>query len=149
MDHDKFLQLAIGLSKQSLNEARFPAGALIVINNEVVSQSVSAKFPAINHHSESDAIDEAMDKLQSQLTDCTLYCSMEPCLMCLSRAYWSGIRKIVFAIKRESVDASAYEGKHSDQALIEQFNAKIELIHVPHLEPAALKIYTEWKEKNK
>jgi tRNA(Arg) A34 adenosine deaminase TadA len=69
--------------------------------------------------------------------------------MCLSRAYWSGIRKIIFAIKKESIDPSAYEGKHSNQAIMEQFNTKIEIIHVPILEPAAIAFYSEWKTKNK
>lgn len=143
-----FLKQAIELSKMSFDQGLFPAGAVIARGDNVISESVSSIWPAANHHSETDAIDKAMDLLQTQLSDCTLYASMESCLMCLSRAYWAGIRKIVFAIPRSLVDSKlAYEGIHETNAILKTFNEPIELIHLKEFEALALETYLLWEKK--
>jgi len=146
----EFTKQAIEMAKQSLDEGAFPAGAVLVQNNQIISKNTSAKWPKIIFHAESKTIDEAMNKLNNQLTDCVLYCSMEPCLMCLSRAYWSGIRKIFFAIKKESVDyRTCYESNHDHHVLIEKFNENIDLIFVDELESLALENVRIWENSQK
>lgn len=144
-----FTKQAIEMAQRSFDEGAFPAGAILVKDGVVVSSNTSVKYPKIIYHAESKTIDEAMDKLDMQLTDCTLYTSMEPCLMCLSRAYWAGIRKIYFAIKKESVNYKiCYESNHNHFGLLEKFNEKIELVHITELEEAALKIVFTWQKQN-
>lgn len=143
------LKQAIKMAQQSFNEGSFPAGAVIVNEGEVITQTTSASFPKINFHAESKAIDNAINELNQQLSACTLYASMEPCLMCLSRAYWAGIRRIVFAVKKESVPYElCYESNHNHYDLLEKFNEKIELVHVGDLQNEALIPVKKWLEQN-
>jgi tRNA(Arg) A34 adenosine deaminase TadA len=145
MNTTTYSKKAVELSEKSYNEGAFPAGALIVRDNIIISEATSAKFPKINFHAESKAIDEAINKLNQQLDDCILYTSMEPCLMCLSRAYWAGIRKINFVIKKESVPSEiCYESNHDHIELLTKFNVEIELIQTPELEVEALKVVRKW-----
>jgi tRNA(Arg) A34 adenosine deaminase TadA len=71
---------------------------------------------------------------------------MEPCLMCLTRAYWGGIRKIVYVIEKEKVDSkTCYESPINQIELAKSFNEEIELIHLEELEDEALKTYNNWQ----
>ena len=143
-----FVKLAIKTAEESLEAGAFPAGAVLVKDNKIIAKSISAKYPEIIYHAESSTIDKAMTELHSQLTDCTLYTSMEPCLMCLSRGYWAGIRKIVFALKKESTLRNHYESNHSTNEILERFNEKIELIQIEELENEALFLVREWEKVN-
>src|SRR5690606_29332979 len=100
----RYAEAAIKLAEQSLLAGAFPAGAIVVIDGDIVASAISNSYPAANHHAESKAIDAAMEKLNRQLADATLYASMESCLMCLSNAYWSGIRRVVFAAAKASTN---------------------------------------------
>ncbi len=145
----EYVETAIKMARQSYDEGSFPAGAVIVKDGKVITETTSASFPKINFHAESKAIDNAINELNQQLTDCTLYASMEPCLMCLSRAYWAGLRKIVFAIKKESVPYElCYESNHNHYDLLEKFNQKIELVHISDLQLDALAPVEKWLEQN-
>lgn len=145
----EFIKKALGMARNSFNEGAFPAVAVLVKNNKIISQNTSAKWLQIVFHAESKTIDEAISKLGSQLSDCTLYCSMQPCLMCMSRAYWAGIRKIFYAVSKDSVSyKTCYESDLNHEKLLERFNEKIKLIQVSALEKEALKLVREW-EKNK
>jgi len=144
-----FAKIAVYLSKESLDKGAFPAGAVLVKNGCVLSKNISAKWPKITMHGESKCIDEVMDKQNSQLSECVLYCSMEPCLMCSSRAYWAGIRKIFFVIKKQNVDAKfCYESEMDNESILNSFNEKIEIIQVKELEPEALEVYKQWVDNN-
>lgn len=145
----EFLKMAIEMSHQSYEEGAFPAGAVIVKDGKVISKTTSATFPKINYHAESKSIDIAINELNEQLTDCTLYASMEPCLMCLSRSYWAGIRKIVFAVKKENVPySSCYESNLNHFDLMEKFNEKIQLVYIEELQDEAMKDVKVWLEKH-
>lgn len=145
----EFAREAVKMAKLSFEEGAFPAGAVLVKDNKIISKNISAHYPAINFHGESKCVDEAMNKLNVQLTDCVLYCSMEPCLMCLSRAYWAGIRKIFYVLKKEKVDQKlCYENDFDQEKVASSFNEKIEMIQIPELENEVLKIYNDWIEKN-
>ncbi|MBN1618042.1 SDR family NAD(P)-dependent oxidoreductase [Candidatus Dojkabacteria bacterium] len=145
----EYLKMAIEMSHQSYDEGAFPAGAVIVKDGKVISKTTSTSFPKINFHPESKSIDIAINELNEQLTDCMLYASMEPCLMCLSRAYWAGIRKIVFAVKKENVPHSiCYESNLNHYDLLEKFNEKIELVNIEELQEYAIVEVKAWLEKN-
>lgn len=147
MDDQKFLRLAIENSRKSADKKLFPAGAVVAYSNKLIVQKVSSIWPKANHHADSDAVDQAMDKLNRQLSNCTLYCSMEPCLMCVTRAYWGGIRRIVFAIKKGNTKSEYFEGSFENEEIIKRFLQKIEFVHFKELEIKAMKIVRKWEEK--
>ena len=145
MEDNKFAKLALEMAGKSFEEGAFPAGAVIVQNGKVIAKNTSAQYPNFHLHAESKTIDESMVLLKVQLTDCTLYCSMQPCLMCLSRAYWAGIRRIVYVVKKSSVDPTiCYETDLEHEKLLENFNEKIEMTQVPELESVGLELYKKW-----
>lgn len=143
MEDKEFLNLAIEQSKQSVAQGRFPAGAVVVKGGEVIASGVSDAYPGYQH-AECRAIDVAFQE-QGILTNATLYASMEPCMMCLSRAYWAGIRKIVYAIGRERLKVEYYEGAHDNVQIMSAMNENIEYIHLNEQENDALEIVRKWE----
>ncbi|KKS40050.1 hypothetical protein A3H03_03265 [Candidatus Kuenenbacteria bacterium RIFCSPLOWO2_12_FULL_42_13] len=145
MNDKKFLKLAIEQSDLSIKQGLFPVGALVVLGNEVIASETSDSYPGYNH-AECKAIDNAFQKI-GKLTDATLYASMEPCLMCLARTYWSGVRRIVYAISRNSLSHKYYEGLQDNRKVIEGLNESVEYLQIIDLESEALKIVWTWEER--
>ncbi len=147
MDDKDFLKLAIGQSELAVQERKFPAGSLVVLGGKILSQEIGDFYPSYKH-SESKAIDIAFMKY-GRLADATLYASMEPCIMCIARAYWAGIRRIIYAINRDSVNSQYYEGLYKNHEIIKTFHESIEYFQIEGLEKEALNIVREWEEKSK
>lgn len=143
----RYLKLTIENSKKSAEKALFPAGAVVVQNNKVVSSDISAVFPDFRH-SESKVIDEAFEKIKKPLSDCTLYCSMEPCLMCLGRAYWAGIKRIVFACSKQAVSQYYFENCLKGQEIVENFHKCVEFVHYKDLEVEAWRVVKDWEQNS-
>ena len=99
----KFMLRAIELSIQSANSKGGPFGAVIVKDNQIISEGYN-QVTANNDptaHAEIVAIRNACKKLGNFfLKGCDLYTSCEPCPMCLSAIYWSHVDKIFYANTR-------------------------------------------------
>lgn len=82
----KFLILAIKKAEESVAKGGFPAGAIIVKDGKVVGEGISIgnKLNDPTSHGEMASIRNACKNLKtSDLSESTLYASMQPCLMCL------------------------------------------------------------------
>lgn len=103
-NHEYFMKEALSLAKTALEEGEFPVGCIIVYKDKIIAtgkregtaKSVSnevdhAEIMALRNLAEKKSINEA-DK-----QDSTIYCTMEPCLMCFGAILLSGIGKIVYA----------------------------------------------------
>ncbi|HZZ98606.1 MAG TPA: nucleoside deaminase [Candidatus Saccharimonadia bacterium] len=147
MENDThFLQEAIKYSRQSFKEGNFPAGAVVVKDGQIAATAVSSPYPGL-FHADSKAISEAFQK-SGILTGCTLYVGLQPCLMCSGVIYWSGLRRVVYAIPKEKVSPSYYETHSEITKLIQTFNETITLIHDALLEEEALSVVREWERKH-
>lgn len=148
----KYLQKVVKLARKSMEEGGFPAGALVVKDNKVISEGISIgnSLNDPTSHAETASIREACKKLKiSDLKGAVLYESLECCLMCFSVAYWAGISKIVYACRKtpEMIKKFYYEG-FSDKAQInKKNNRKIELLFIPDFENESLAIVREWEKK--
>ena len=94
-----FMQMAIDLSIENIEHGGGPFGAVIVKDGEVVATGANRVVPNNDPtaHAEISAIREACQKLQTfKLDGCTIYSSCEPCPMCLSAIYWSGISRLCY-----------------------------------------------------
>ena len=102
-DKSKFMLRAIELSIQSAKSQGGPFGAVVVKNDEIISEG-NNQVTANNDptaHAEIVAIRNACKKLNDFfLKGCDLYTSCEPCPMCLAAIYWSHIDKIFYANTR-------------------------------------------------
>lgn len=102
--NEHYLKLAIKEAKKSLLTDDVPVGAIIVKNNEIISKghNMKEKYQSATRHAEIIAIEKACKKLNTwHLDDCTLYVTMEPCLMCAGALIQSRIKKIVYGLPNE------------------------------------------------
>lgn len=110
MDKESYMREAIALSTESVAQGGGPFGAVVVRGDEVIARA-SNSVTLTNDptaHAEVNAIRAACRHLGSfSLEGCDLYSSCEPCPMCLSAAYWAGVRHIYFGNNRE-------DAKHID-----------------------------------
>jgi len=141
----KYLKLAIENSKRSMEEGNFPAGAVVVKDDKVIALEVSSPYPSL-FHADYKAVAEAFKKF-GLLTGATLYVGLQPCLMCTGAIYWSGLRRVVYAVPKSKVSNSYYETPKDTFELFNTFNEKIEFIHIQELESETLKIMKDWEDK--
>jgi tRNA(Arg) A34 adenosine deaminase TadA len=145
-----YADLAISWSRESVKQGRFPAGAVLVLDyhQKPVAYCGISGNGADFRHAEVRAINEvlAVNDAGLDLHQAVLYASMEPCIMCLSTAYWAGIRKIVYVIRRSKVDLSYYESNIiATSDLKKALNRDIEFAHAAELEEKALEVVYEWE----
>ncbi len=150
MDDEKFLKIAIEQARKSVKEGGFPAGAIVVMDGKIVSEAISVGFKNNDPsgHAETVAIRKACKNLKtSSLEGAVLYESVECCVMCFSVAYWAGISRIVYAVKKtpEMVSKGYYEGATDNQILNEDNSRQIDLTFVSGLEKESMEVIQEWE----
>jgi tRNA(adenine34) deaminase len=141
----EFLKIAIENSRRSMDEGNFPAGALVVKDDKILSSEVSSPYPNL-FHADSKAVQVAFNE-HGVLTGATLYIGLESCLMCMGCVYWSGIRRVVFAISKAKVSGDYYETHKDLSGLFKEFNEPIEIVQIEDLEEEALKVVKDWETK--
>jgi len=139
MDNKQYLKLAVEQAKESVSQGGFPAGAVVVKDDKIISKGVSLGFKLNDptSHAETSSIREACKTLQTtDLSGAILFASLQPCLMCFSVANWAGISRIVFGCKKteDMVKKNYYEGMTDLNRVNEQNNRKIGLVFIPDFE---------------
>jgi guanine deaminase len=145
--HRQFLEWAIRLaSTHSASGMNGPFAALVVRNGEVISQGwnqvTDTNDPTA--HAEVVAIREACIKLGTyQLAGCTLYCSCEPCPMCLGAIYWARPDKVYFASTREDAALAGFDDALIYREIMKDPSSRtIPMHHVPLQEAA--QVFYSW-----
>lgn len=144
----RFLKRAIELSRQGMQHGHGgPFGCVIVKNRKIIGEGNNEVLlhndPTA--HAEIVAIRNACKNLNNfQLSGCDVYCSCEPCPMCMGAIYWARPQRVIFA--NTKTDAAAVN--FDDQFIYDEIqklpvDRRIEFIHVPLDE--ALAIFLEWK----
>jgi guanine deaminase len=112
---ENFMREAIRLSIENVESGKGgPFAAVIVKDGKIIATGVnevtSSNDPTA--HAEVVAIRNACKTLNSfQLDDCEIYCSCEPCPMCLGAIYWARATKIYFANTKEDAAAVDFDDK--------------------------------------
>lgn len=99
MDRYDFMKKAIELALEAKSNDEIPVGCVIVKNNEIIStgRNYTQQCKCVTKHAEIVAIENACEKLQStNLKDCHLYVTLEPCPMCAGAIINAKISKVVF-----------------------------------------------------
>lgn len=81
-----------------------PVGAIVVSNNKIIAKghNLTETLTDVTAHAEMQSITAAANYLGGKyLIDCTLYVTLEPCVMCAGALYWSQISKIVVGARDE------------------------------------------------
>jgi len=140
------LKKVVTLSKKAFEQGLYPAGAALVKDGKIVYEEISSPYPYQHMHGETKIIDKAIAATRTQLDDYELYTSLAPCLMCLGKIYWSGIKKVYFVLAREET-CKYLEGDHSFDDIVSKFNKPIGFIQDKTYYDEAKEIYDAWEEK--
>lgn len=145
----KFMQMAIDLSVENVNNGGGPFGAVIVKDGEIVATGAN-RVTANNDptaHAEVTAIRNACSKIKNfSLKGCVIYTSCEPCPMCLSAIYWAGIDKIYYG--NTKVDADEID--FGDKFIYEELEKPYVLRKIPcvnFMREEALSAFRLWDSK--
>ncbi len=99
-----FMKQAWLEAKKAYELDEVPVGAVIVANKQIIARAhnLTERLHDVTAHAEIQAITAAGEYLGAKyLTDCTLYVTLEPCVMCAGALYWSQIDKVIFAARDE------------------------------------------------
>lgn len=99
-----FMKQAYQEALKAYKIGEIPVGAIIVANNQILARAhnLTEQLTDVTAHAEIQAITAAANFLGGKyLHGCTLYVTLEPCVMCGGALYWSQIDKVVFAARDE------------------------------------------------
>jgi tRNA(adenine34) deaminase len=97
--HDFWMRKALKLARKAELQDEVPVGAVLVLDNKIVAYGFNQreKWQSPLGHAELICLHRASQKLNSwRLLNCTLYVTLEPCVMCAGAIVQSRISKIVF-----------------------------------------------------
>lgn len=103
-DDAYFMKQALLEAQKAFNIDEVPIGAVIVCQNRIIARAhnYTEHLNDVTAHAEMQAITAATGNLGGKyLTDCTLYVTVEPCVMCAGALGWSQITKIVYGAADE------------------------------------------------
>lgn len=109
--HEPFIRKAIELSISAVEYGNHPFGACLVSKDGEIlltaENTVGNPVHDCTRHAELNLISMASQKFSRDiLKQCTLYTSCEPCLMCTGALRWSGIKKMVYSLRYETLGVS-------------------------------------------
>jgi len=101
---EHFMRLALAEAKAAYDEGEIPIGAVIVAEGKVIARAhnLTETLHDVTAHAEMLAITSAASLLGGKyLFDCTLYVTVEPCVMCAGALGWSQARRVVYGAADE------------------------------------------------
>lgn len=101
MTHDDnfYMQQALREAYKALEEGEIPIGAVVICRGDIIGRghNLTETLCDVTAHAEMQAITAAAAAMGGKyLRDCTLYVTVEPCVMCAGALGWSQIGRIVF-----------------------------------------------------
>ncbi|MBQ3910586.1 MAG: nucleoside deaminase [Muribaculaceae bacterium] len=96
---ERFMRLALAQAQEAFDRDEVPIGAVIVCQGKVIARghNLTETLTDVTAHAEMQAITSAASFLGGKyLTQCTLYVTVEPCLMCAGALGWSQISRVVY-----------------------------------------------------
>ncbi|NLI72866.1 MAG: nucleoside deaminase [Bacteroidales bacterium] len=101
---EKYMHYALDEARKALIRGEVPIGAVIVCGGRIVARghNLTETLNDVTAHAEMQAITAGANFLGGKyLTDCTLYVTLEPCVMCAGALGWSQISRIVYGASDE------------------------------------------------
>ncbi|HNZ61451.1 MAG TPA: nucleoside deaminase [Paludibacteraceae bacterium] len=100
----KFMKQALSEAHKAAEKDEVPIGAVIVCQENIIARAhnLTETLNDVTAHAEMQAITSAANYLGGKyLTDCTMYVTIEPCVMCAGALRWAQIKKIVYGASDE------------------------------------------------
>jgi tRNA(adenine34) deaminase len=99
---ESFMRQALVEAQKAFLADEVPVGAVVVANNKIIARAhnLTETLNDVTAHAEMQAITMAEAFIGGKyLMDCTLYVSLEPCMMCAGALAWAQIGRLVYAAK--------------------------------------------------
>jgi tRNA(adenine34) deaminase len=119
-----FMRQALKEAQMARDEDEVPVGAIVVTNEgkQIIARAhnLTERLSDITAHAEMQAITSAAENIGGKyLKNCTLYVTLEPCVMCAGALYWSQIDRIVFGAKDEKRGAGLHQHIYHPKTKVE------------------------------
>jgi len=101
---EHYMRLALQEAQTAFDAEEIPIGAVVVCNGRVVGRghNLTEQLNDVTAHAEMQAFTAASQTLGGKyLKNCTLYVTIEPCVMCAGASYWMQVSRIVFGAREE------------------------------------------------
>ena len=103
-EDEHYMNIALQEAQKAFDSDEIPIGAIIVCQGRIVGRghNLTEQLNDVTAHAEMQAFTAASQTLGGKyLKDCTLYVTIEPCVMCAGAAYWTQIGRIVYGAAEE------------------------------------------------
>lgn len=103
-DDNYFMKQALAEAKKAQSQGEIPIGAVVVCQNQIIARAgnQTETLNDVTAHAEMLAITASANTLGGKyLTECTLYVTVEPCIMCAGALSWAQIGRVVYGAPDE------------------------------------------------
>ncbi|REJ81022.1 MAG: nucleoside deaminase [Bacteroidetes bacterium] len=103
-DFSRYMNEALKEARLAYEADEVPVGAVVVCRNRIIGRghNLTERLNDVTAHAEMQAFTAAANFLGGKyLDECTLYVTLEPCVMCAGAAFWTQIGQIVFGARDE------------------------------------------------
>lgn len=149
MDQSEFIHRAIQLAVENVQKGGGPFGAVVAKNGQIIAtgtnQVTASHDPTA--HAEIVAIRAACKALGTfELSGCQIYCSCEPCPMCLGAIYWARPERVFFAAAADAAAAVGFDDTYiKAQLSLPLAKQQLPIAQLHH--DLALAPFQAWKAK--
>ena len=101
---EEYMRKALMEAQRAFDEDEIPIGAIIVCQDKIISRAhnLTEMLHDVTAHAEMQAITSGANMLGGKyLKDCTLYVTVEPCIMCAGALGWAQVRRVVYGASDE------------------------------------------------
>jgi tRNA(adenine34) deaminase len=101
---DYFMKAAYQEALKAYEKGEVPVGAVVVCQKQIIAKghNLTEQLTDVTAHAEILCLTAAAEALGSKyLTDCTLYVTLEPCVMCAGALAWAQLGRLVYAASDE------------------------------------------------
>jgi tRNA(adenine34) deaminase len=102
--NEYFMREALKEAYKAFDTDEVPIGAIIVCGDRIIARAhnLTERLTDVTAHAEMQAFTAASNYLGGKFLDeCTLFITLEPCVMCAGASYWTRIGKIIYGARDE------------------------------------------------
>lgn len=113
-EDERYMTMALAEARRAMSMGEIPVGCVLVCKDHVVGRghNLTETLHDVTAHAEMQAITAGAETLGGKyLTDCILYVTLEPCVMCAGALGWAQVSRIVYGARDEKRGYSHYAPK--------------------------------------